>query len=355
MTAWLVGLALVGCAEPTVDPPVATDAGSDGSELPDVSANNNRPDVAAADTPPDIDPCGVCCPEETRCADARTREVCSADGARWTSSPCTDNLCASGECSGDAIICEPGTSDCLTPEIQQTCNGQGTAFVSAGCGEGVCMGGLCRDGARTGGYCTTHDACAGGLCLCDGPSACTNMGELAGILPNGYCTTTDCVADGCSTGEFCMDFGLTGLFDGGKHCVEGCSTCNTAVGMACRQTPVVVGPSLVWEDACMFGYLGEMSDFCEEDVDCMGGKCWRGDPMPTFGYCTMLDCSDTRQCPNNSSCVNFGTEGFVCLRHCGTGAAGSGSCPEGLGLDVSCQFKTEHATNALKWVCAPSL
>lgn len=357
LSALLLALISTGsCAEPTATDGPASDAGLDGPVSSDTPLDSPQEDATRVDAPePDADPCGVCCPGESRCVDSLTREVCTADGSGFERSACTDKVCLDGECAGDAIVCEPGHAECLSAETQQTCNAQGTAFVSAGCGAGVCIGGVCRDGERTAGYCTEDGDCAGGQCLCGGPSACTGMGELADILPNGYCTTTDCVAEGCGTGEYCMDFGVPALFDSGKHCVGDCTDCLTAVGMACRQTPVALGDSLVWEDACMFGYLGEMSAFCEEDSDCMGGTCWRGDPMPTHGYCTLLGCSDTRQCPSNASCVDFGAEGNVCLRHCGTGEAASGSCPEGLGLDVSCQFHTEFGSGALKWVCAPSL
>ncbi len=92
----------------------------------------------------------LCEPDTTRCADARTLEICSPDGTSWIATECEgscngagetatcgDVVCAAGErtCSGDQIViaCKP---DGTGFEFAENCNGARTARQ---CDRGECQ------------------------------------------------------------------------------------------------------------------------------------------------------------------------------------------------------------------------
>lgn len=72
----------------------------------------------------------TCMPDTTRCADARTLEVCNADGTGWMATPC-DVSCndAAGEATCEDVVCTPGEKSCSGDQIVIECKPDGTGFA----------------------------------------------------------------------------------------------------------------------------------------------------------------------------------------------------------------------------------
>ena len=344
----LIGLSLTACAGGSSDPAVP-------APVPEPEPTP-QPDPQPEPEPipePEPDPCPVCCAGDRRCQGQAAFEVCNQDGTGFAATPCPEGeICQQGQCGPPPFSCTPGEATCLDLATLQTCNVDGRSLTTLQCRDAVCIGGACASGALTGAACELNEDCAGGRCLCASTELCPIT--LDQIIGDGYCTMSDCSATGCPMGEVCADFGHFGGLTEGRHCVKNCVDCDRE-GFDCRQVPVFdPQAAAVWQDACFPTYPRDMGSKCEADVDCLGGLCWTGDlgPNDNLGYCTQ-ECGQGAACPTGSSCVQFPGLGFFCGLHCGTGAPGSGGCPENRGLSTFCQSLSEFSTNAVKSVCGP--
>lgn len=365
--ALLAALLLTACPEAVQqEPPVADGGLEDAASSEDATSSGQdaklpdpadvAPDVSAPDAAPDVapdvaDPCGVCCPGERVCVSPESAGVCNPDGDSVTAQPCeAGEVCQGGVCGPPPFSCTPGASMCLDSVTLETCNARGDAVTTRTCPDGLCIAGACTTGASTGEACEADADCAGGECLCRGAEQCT--GSVATAWAAGYCTAADCGATGCAAGESCVDFNVSGVAGGGRHCVKDCMGCNNTPGLTCAELPVVAGARRIWEPVCFPEGLKDFAAFCAQGSECRGGECLRGEEWPANGYCTAA-CSGDAECPTDARCVAMLDGAYRCAALCGDGRPGTGGCPEGLGLDVSCQNKTPLGGGPLVAVCAP--
>jgi hypothetical protein len=358
-------LLLAACAGGSADPApqapdldradLAEDAPDDEEVAPPEDLTPDVPDLPEEEPDLAIDPdlteeepdlCGVCCPNERRCADDLTAESCDAQGAAWSQTTCSNGAtCVGGAC---IVQCTPGESRCLDGQTLQTCDVSGASFTTRRCLTGVCLNDACQEGALTAQPCEADADCAGGQCLCRGDEACPP--ELASTLvATGYCTVQDCRLSGCGQDEVCADLPLTGA----PICVKRCFDCLQA-GFLCRELPTVQGAQTTWAEGCFpADYPLDIGATCDSDADCLGGRCLLGDAAPADGgYCTRA-CAADADCPSNAACLSFGEElGNLCMRHCGDGTPNSGSCPINRGTFTTCRTR-EDVAGQITFVCVP--
>ncbi len=307
----------------------ATEEVRDTGFVCDVLVGECEPSSSYCTSDGENDAVGFC----SRCGSELRIEVCDV------SEVCDDTLEDGADCrpcEGDECpvlnACEPRERTCLDFNTVQICGVDGTVDSVADCAAGRrCFDGSCGSpGAVTAETCETNidaDAgCNGHTCLCGdehgtsiaGAPACASNTGLA----DGYCTTSGCAENQCDTrNEACVDFGISGSFDGGAYCVskEDCTrvgiSCGDRAGFVCTELPGRAGPTepVTWNLTC-WTPLPRIGAACTGDSDCVGGTCRTADVSGVdVSYCTMA-CGDDAECPSNAACLDDPDgPGFICM------------------------------------------
>jgi hypothetical protein len=166
------------------------------------------------------------------------------------------------------------------------------------------------DNISDGAPCEDDFECLGGRCLTDG-------------YPNGYCTTLSCEESGCS-GLFSECFRTSLQNQAVTACFETCGVdgaCDRAAeGYTCQvlnDTQVCLPPGAA--NAQPQGVVGAA---CSANTQCNGegAAC-----LQTFfgGYCAVLECTGSADCPMGNPCVALNPAGatdedkaFACMKGC---------------------------------------
>ena len=370
--AWVLafGLAWGGCLAPE-----PFEASEDGFVLPEIDEPDGGPDGVTGDVdePEDAKPEDAkpedAKPEDAKPEDAKPEDAkpedgdvtedagpCEGDACPCTASgdcddqdPCTEDLCADGECTHDSLcqadqVCTAG--GCCTPQCDAGSCG------SDGCGGacGPCADDEYCDGDEDGGswQCLTQ-TCKPETLYCTGDvlATCTASGSGADPdEPEQDCTAggaTQCVDDmgpyggtdgesGCACVPDCTD-----KFCGSDGCGSECAPCGA--GTYCDVA------SLPW--TCAAQACTPDSTYCDGDTvqTCdpvgagavAGQEIWCPDAV-TQGVCQepeagKAECSCAPDCPADNECGDNGC-GDVC-----------GTCVGETYCDL---------TVCATWVCAPS-
>jgi hypothetical protein len=249
-------------------------------------------------------------------------------GAGGTGAGGSSSSSTSSGTGGGPVDCH-FDSDCMTPG----------ACVFVACVDGKCVttgelpeGAPCDDGL----FCTTMDACFGGVCQGIAKVACPSAGPCS----VGTCDESQkgCVQAPANDGLSCgpPDACIVGSFCQGGACVGGqpqdCSFLNgpCAVGKClpgggCTAVPVGDG------QPCEDGLFCTSGDFCKNGV-CFGGEvspCPPGDPChavlcsePTLS-CTLVAGNDGAPCDDGNAC----TQGDACQAGVCVGKPGNPNGP----------------------------
>lgn len=247
---------------------------------------------------------------------ATTASVCNGSGActMATTSPCTNNMCAtdgSGKCAGGctATSCTAGTYCDSTGTCAKTLDSGASCSTGTQCTSGNCVDGVCCDAKCDGqcqsckesgsvGTCKTvkgdpispRAACGGtGKCKaqCDGTSAtaCTYPGS-----------STECTAAKCSAGK-----------------VTTASVCNSSGSCTTSGT-----------NACESNLCGADGITCAGS--CTATSCAAGSYCGTGGACAPT-IADGKVCSGDSQCTHGHCVDGVC---CATACGACHSCTTGL-------------------------
>jgi hypothetical protein len=293
----------------------------DASGSPPVS-----PDVREPDGEPRLADgfAGVACATDAECPGGR----CERDADGGAGGYCTRACLSSYECGSEGICATIGDqgSDrrCLGKcQAQEECR---PGFVCAGGLHGARLNvpGSCRPYRRVasladrvaGRACANDVECPGGQC------ASTNL--LGTSYPGNYCTGR-CYAD-----THCGEGGVCGWPVGGVdpgYCLQACAAdadC-TRQGYGCWQ----MGDGKRVIRACYPRAAplpeGTVGQPCTQPLDCEGASCaamlpYEGlatsdlTPAPE-GYCTQ-PCALDAECGSGGQCINYGSEGGICLARC---------------------------------------
>lgn len=330
--AGLASSAAVGCAAgeggspgggmpDTGSPDDMTDAASDLDDAPEDTAEpTDLGDLedGSADLGEEVSP--VCEAGTRACVSTTRYRVCRGDGSGFDESPCpSGEQCSDGTCALPPPICMPNERRCGDFETAEVCSTDGRAWTTTSCAPGRCIEGACTSGTGdTGATCQSGADCAGGTCRCE-------AGACAGTpLEGGYCTTSDCDVHGCAPDELCVAFDAQR-----RECVRNCSGGCTRNGFACRALPTADGG---WLEGCYQANAPRaVGDFCTLGGDCLGGICLHESASGSTimdGYCS-APCASASDCPTGAACVRDaqlnGGAGF-CALLC-VSNAGVRTCP----------------------------
>lgn len=172
------------------------------------------------------------------------------------------------------------------------------------------------DSISDGAPCKSDSECLGGVCL----------SSSAGY-PGGYCTTVQCQESGCS-GFFseCFNYEVDGKAT--TACLEQCNldgSCDRASeGYSCvtlNDSPVCLPPGVT--SAPVQGAVGSS---CSANPQCNAGPSGKeGSCLQSFfgGYCAILGCMGSADCPEGNPCVALNPDGttdqektFACMASC---------------------------------------
>jgi hypothetical protein len=301
--------------------------------------------------------CTVCVPDDQRCLDSGTLQVCGADGTWDGGTACSGDtgVCHDGAC----VHCMPGTSRCTdtTPEkcsstgdewqTQASCDGEAPVCLpeSGSCG---CETGTRR--CRLSGSASERDECVGGVwqpsssCAADAP-VCHSDGEC-GCTPGDIRCDSPRVLASCSNDNewatvTCND---SGSACDGKSCAYpasvpgliGCGSglvCDTDEQCCWHADSASVGTGECQAQVPFQTTCGTTED--DFEYDCDGpNDCQSGQVCCLTAYMRVYArCEQPANCATNST--------VVCDRAQGT--TGNPACPSG----ATCKA----LPNGVLWTC----
>lgn len=268
------------------------------------------------------------CPYGAVCAGNICTSGCHDSGDCILGQPCINGQCdpRPGACDSNFFcqngqFCNVSTTTCQTHRNVNTlcrdCRPK-LCFSNQECtGGATCVG---TDGFFTPGQC---DSCAGGPCLLDSsisPNNCSNDNQCASLADGAYCgkqpcfVDTDCAVGACQGADLfagvigeCSQGTCTRTFCGNASCNDQNDLCPK--GYNCSQL-ITVDP----RQSCTVG-----------DNTCQGGRqCSAGGENNVAGFCSCLTDAD---CPDGTTCVNGGPNGF-CLQGTTCGPANGLLCED---------------------------
>lgn len=354
----LLGSTLLSAACATSDPNDTPSGQDQGADMPKASSDmGDRQDQGKdlgpdLNPPPDMNPCGECCPGTKMCTEGGELATCRQDGSGFDAQPCEQGM----ECMQDQCVvkkvCEPGQTSCFDEQTQLVCRPNGSGFATNPCpANTACVQGQCASGQPNGATCAAHEDCAGGKCHC---GSSTSEGCAKPRFERAYCAAPCSSQSDCSDDEWCFSADthvITSQVANYNHCVPRCQGTCTLAGMACRTVGVLDEQSqLDWQQACYFPAAKDIGQECTSDEECLGGTCLKD--YFTTGYCTRR--CEQGGCPDNAACVELKTNERYCSLKCGDGASsGREPCPLDEPtdrLDVTCKLLPVQSGGAMR-VC----
>lgn len=341
LTTALTALSACATSDPS-DLNNVADQSTDTRDMrqPDLSVPPDLGPDLVQDQGKDLNPCGLCCPDDKMCTPEGKLATCLPDGSAYQESSCDDGFeCAQGQCVVKKV-CEPGQTSCFDERTQLVCRPNGSGFATNPCpNDTACVQGQCTSGQSNSSTCTAHADCAGGKCHCGTQD---NEGCAKPRFERAYCTAPCTSQADCSDTEWCLSADvhkITSQVANYNHCVPRCQGSCAIAGLACRGVGVLDESSqLKWEQACYFPTTKEIGQECTSDEECLGGTCLK-DYFQT-GYCSRR--CEQGGCPSNAACVELKPNERWCTLRCGDGnTAGQDKCPLDLPtdrLDVTCKI-----------------
>ncbi|MBZ5637609.1 MAG: hypothetical protein LAO51_02510 [Acidobacteriia bacterium] len=297
--------------------------------------------------------------------------------------------CSNGTCVCDSVSCPNGCcsgSVCTTPSVSACGTGGGACVTCDAITANSCVNGVCQCGS--GPACSAGQQCVNGACVCNATSCAS-----------GCCSGTTCTAppnpSACGIGgAACFDCGLTGdaclggvcRCDGGSACGSGqrcfngtcicdpiscplgcCSgtTCATPSASACGIGGVGCVNCGMVADSCVDGVCRcDGGSACGAGQQCVNGACACSATSCPAGCCSGTTCTappDPSACGiGGAACIDCGLTGDACVGgvcHCDGGSAcGSGqrcfngtcicdpiSCPLGCCSGTTCTTPSASA------------
>jgi hypothetical protein len=282
-------------------------------------------------------------------------------------SACDAGQCAAGD-GGAPLTCvtDPTTGDpfCTTSCDPASGSGCPVGFYCAAStnpSPGCCYPGSAPSVAGVGAPCSGNSDC--------GPSGICFPATGSRPYPGGYCSQ-QCLGPGavpCPAQSSCYDDVCNG---NDCFCLEDCNPvyADCRQGYTCEAVSAGLGrcrPACASDADCVSGSTcrtcdgvcmiagnasAHVGDACAQDSDCAQGQiCLAGPDGFSGGYCSATCYTAcTRPCPDNASCLPYGTQGdLICLKSCVTasdcrqgyrcGAVGAGQgCVAGCMVDNDC-------------------
>ncbi len=227
-----------------------------------------------------------------------------------------DEVCVSGECVGDEIVCEDNPDQCMklacepdvgvcmpAPDVGAECDDDNTCTSNDVCDEeGICVGDLLD--------CNDHNPCTADLCIHEegctyeednSGEYCSNNGQECSILymcSSGHCQNGFCCAQGdcCLVADDCPD-----SYNSDPVCNDE-ESCSGRRGVkTCNSFNQCFTEWIEDDSACYCDTFDNDGVACTENTQCDSGHCQNG-------FC----CSGGDCCSAASDCPESYDTGAVC-------------------------------------------